>query len=649
MKRTLPALLATVFACTADEVTPPDDPDPMRCGLARLDPSPAPAPPSSFGEGFVRVPWTPPAGVALPPTGLMSGDFHGLTGAVAGDLDDDGDPEVLMGAVWSAPRTVPVAFTYRRATRTLVPYALADVRPAAMPMALLDLDGDGRRDVLDNTPSVSWNLGAGRFDVGAPLVAPRDATHPLQVMGAAVWDVDRDGWLDLVVGLRECCATCRAYALLLRTGPRTFTDRSELIDDNPRGGAYTVLATPLGPSPMVLATFSNCGTPEAMFHTQRGLDDGGLPHFAGFDPTRPSAAYRQPRPAECPNLGCRAPMGAAVTWLDDDDFLDLAVSINARHEVFRGSCAWPLPDLPAQSGYTEVRAVETARAQIPWGVAFVDVDRDGRPDAVHVHGDDFIPDEDRARFIGVQHPTVHWNAGSLRFVDVTARTGLDRERGHGRSLWTGDLDGDGDVDLLVGGHRDAPRVLRNEVTGGRGLALALHGTVSNPAGLGATVRVWVTEGSAPQRHFVGAVASPHAVSEPLVFVGLGPHDRAARVEITWPSGHVQTVTALDAGRVHTVTEPAFLTVDPPSRHAPADARSTVTVTVRPLGPDGTPAPDTPVTLAITHGTGTLEAPMRRDGDRWIATLRAPATPGSARLEVRLDGRPLTVWPRVWWD
>ena len=283
---------------------------------------------------------------------------------------------------------------------------------------------------------------------------------------------------------------------------------------------------------------------------------------------------------------------------------------------------------------------------IPWAVAYLDLDLDGRPDALHVHGNDFIPDDDPVRFIGVQHPTVHWNAGALRFVDVTRLTGLQQQLGHWRSLWVGDLDQDGDGDLLVGGHRFAPRVLRNELaTGHHGLALALRGDTSNAYGLGAEVLVQARATSAPTRFLMGGIASPHSVSEPLIFAGLGAETQAARVEVHWPSGVVQVVEGLAADRVHTLREPPLLRIEPPGRHAPADGRSLVTFRFTAAAAKG----ETPVALAITHGGGEIVAAPHVEGDAWVVTVRAPAQPGSTRFEVRLHGAVSGVHPRVWWD
>ncbi|MFO0627092.1 MAG: VCBS repeat-containing protein [Polyangiales bacterium] len=481
--------------------------------------------PAAFGAGFVEVGYAAPEGFLRP--GLISGDPRGLTHAVAADLDGDGTTEVLFGAVArEGPAGTPFALRLSRDGRALTPISLEGVDPVGMPMALQDLDDDGRRDLLGAAPAIAWGEDGARFSAPTALTF---GGRRAMVMGAAVEDLDGDGWLDLVLASKECCANCRALEVFLRVGPRRFEPRPDLLDEVPAGGAYAVLAARLGPDEMVLATLGNCASSEPTFFRATTLPADGVPRFTPFDPTPSEAQYRLPEGyAACPSLACRAPMGAWIGYIDEDDEVDLAVALNPRHELFRGRRAWPLPEV-FTSPYTVTPAPETRRGMIPWGTAFADLDGDGRPDAIHVHGNDFIPDEDRARYIGPQHTTVHWNAGRMRFADITDRLGALRPRlGQWRSLFTHDPDGDGDIDLVVGGHGFMPVVFRNEIqTGRRGLSLSLRGTSSNRYGVGATVRV-ASPSRATRRLRMGGAASPHGIAEPLVFAGLGEDARRGR-------------------------------------------------------------------------------------------------------------------------
>lgn len=296
----------------------------------------------------------------------------------------------------------------------------------------------------------------------------------------------------------------------------------------------------------------------------------------------------------------------------------------------------------------EIRA-DGGRAMKPWGTALIDLDRDGLADVVTVHGDDHESATNPASHIGPQHATVHWNGGDFRFTDITALSHLER-RGQWRSLLVGDLDRDGDADLVVGGLGEAPRVYRNEIaTGHAGLALRLRGTTSNALGLGAQVTVWPSNGGPSQSYPVGGSASPYVFSEPLVFVGLGGSRAAARVRLTWPSGTVQELRELRAGTVHLIEEPSLIEVAPASRHLPADGRSEAVLRITPRAPDGSVRTDARVEAEVLYGTGRVAAPVAREGGAWVVRVVAPPAQGSGVVVVRVDGVASGVRPRIWWD
>ncbi len=285
---------------------------------------------------------------------------------------------------------------------------------------------------------------------------------------------------------------------------------------------------------------------------------------------------------------------------------------------------------------------------IPWGVALLDLDRDGRPDVVTTHGNDQSSWYEPTAFIGPQHATAHLNNGDRRFVDVSERLGLTR-LGQWRALTVGDMNRDGLPDLVVGGQGEMPRVYRNAIRGtNAGLALRLRGTTSNHLGVGARVTVLPRAGAAEQLHVASSVAGPYAYSEPLVFVGLGGSAPAERVSIRWPSGVLQVLRGLAPGMLHEVVEPSLLTLDPPSRHAAANGTAEVTVRITPRAEDGSPRAATAVTVTL-RGPGALAQPARPAAEGWEARIVAPRASGSTVLDVSIDGVTVGVHPRIWWD
>ena len=109
-----------------------------------------------------------------------------------------------------------------------------------------------------------------------------------------------------------------------------------------------------------------------------------------------------------------------------------------------------------------------------------------------------------SRWVGMQDVTLHLARGPHCFEDATALSGI-QQPGNWRSLTVGDLEGDGDADIIVGGS-GTPRVYRNEIeTGNHHLALRLRGHTSNRLGVGAVVRVEAEQAIVGQPQYAGHI------------------------------------------------------------------------------------------------------------------------------------------------
>src|SRR5207245_4350171 len=151
---------------------------------------------------------------------------------------------------------------------------------------------------------------------------------------------------------------------------------------------------------------------------------------------------------------------------------------------------------------------------------------------------------------------VFHNVGGARFEDVSARSGSGATDAHSsRGAAFGDFDNDGAVDVLVFNMNEPPSLLRNTYAGpNHWIAVKLEGTASNRAALGATVRV--TAGGRTQAQAVLSQSSYYSHDDLRLHFGLGTATAAERIEVTWPSGTIETLSDVAGGRVVPIKEGA---------------------------------------------------------------------------------------------
>jgi enediyne biosynthesis protein E4 len=193
---------------------------------------------------------------------------------------------------------------------------------------------------------------------------------------------------------------------------------------------------------------------------------------------------------------------------------------------------------------------------VGWGCALADFDNDGWPDCFVTNGHV----DDNLELLGQNRPyaqpaLLHRNLEGTRFRLATRDAGPYFDSDHvGRGAAFGDLDDDGDMDIVVN-HKDGPpALLRNDTTTPHHwIRLSLLGTVSNRDAVGARVEVELAGRTLVRQRKGGtSLESSH---DPRLLIGLGTEPEARKVTVRWPSGRVSVTEHLSAGKSYRVVEP----------------------------------------------------------------------------------------------
>ena len=215
-----------------------------------------------------------------------------------------------------------------------------------------------------------------------------------------------------------------------------------------------------------------------------------------------------------------------------------------------------------------------------WTVKFGDLDNDGFEDVYFTNGmsRDFVNGDLKDRFRNLagnnkkifkeEGLMVYWkdeepyrlrnlvykNLGSLKFKDVSSEWSLDHF-GVSTGSALGDLDGDGDLDIVMNGFNEPARVYRNDVSNSsNSIRIILIGEGANSQGLGARIELEYDKKSKKMFRYSSSSRGFMSSSESIIHFGLGKSNRADKITIHWPSGAVQILRDIPAGYLYTVSE-----------------------------------------------------------------------------------------------
>jgi hypothetical protein len=256
-----------------------------------------------------------------------------------------------------------------------------------------------------------------------------------------------------------------------------------------------------------------------------------------------------------------AGMGTDMADYDGDGLVDL-IATNLDMEtntLYRNIDGSRFEDVTFGSGHAEA-----SLHLVGFGATFVDYDNDGDLDVIVANGnilDNASHFRETATY--AQPNLLFRNDDGHDFKEVAATAGPGfRLVKVSRGLAAGDIDNDGDLDLLLTNNGQTPDLLRNDGGNQRhALLVRTVGTKSNRDGVGA--RLKLTAGRKTQMRHVKAGASYQSQSDLRVHFGLGEIARVDRLEVEWPSGMVDVLENIDTNQIITVVEGRGLTASQP--------------------------------------------------------------------------------------
>jgi enediyne biosynthesis protein E4 len=482
--------------------------------------------------------------------------------------------------------------------------------------AILDYDNDGRADLFlvqgreagQGGHRLYHNLGGGRFED----VTQRAGIKPLGKtfgIGAATGDYDGDGWIDLYVlgwggnvlyhnnangtftdvtgraGVRGGgFSTGAAFADFDGDGePDLFVTRYCRFDADSRQlcrqSGIPASCPPYYYDPDSNLYFRNRGngtfedgtvTAGVAEKTGRALGllvfdydgDGALDVFVANDGS-PNFLFKGDGKGHFQEVGAETGVamgeGGAVLANMGCDLGDIVNDTTQALVVgeFQNQ-ADPLYHFTAAGGVQEIGSAaglaEPTRKVLTFGLGFADLDNDGWIDLFTANGHVYNRVAEFEPGVTCAQPRQFFrNVGGGKFEDLSAQSGpAVTQPAVGRGLAFGDLDNDGDLDIVVNNNGGPAMVIRNDHPPRHWLRLRLLSRSLQGDAIGATATLYA--GDLTHRAIVKTCYSFASASEPFLHFGLGARRRVDRVEIRWPDGEQQTVTGLAVDRVYTIRQ-----------------------------------------------------------------------------------------------
>jgi tetratricopeptide (TPR) repeat protein len=261
-------------------------------------------------------------------------------------------------------------------------------------------------------------------------------------------------------------------------------------------------------------------------------------------------------------------MGTVFADIDDDGLPDILTTAlpYEYYALFHNAGKGQFQYASVTSGLAKA-----TRPYGGWGIRAFDYDNDGNKElfVANAHVMDNI-EVTQPHLRSIQPPLLLGYKGG-KFVDISGSAGdAFKQPWAARGAAFGDLDNDGDIDVVVTDYNAPAHLLRNE-GGNRNhwIALNLRGTKSNRSAIGAKVRLTSNSGTV-QHAMVSTAGSYLSANDSRLFFGLGQDREIREIYIQWPSGLEQTITGAKSDEFLTIVETEQRRIQPVT---PAPANS----------------------------------------------------------------------------
>ncbi len=481
-------------------------------------------------------------------------------GLVLFDFDGDGDVDVFFvdgGTLPGYEGEEPRSRLYRNEGggnfEDFTEACRIEVRSYGQGATVGDIEGDGDLDLYVTALGANelWiNQGDGTFADGTARAGVGD---PLWGSSAAFADVDRDGDLDLYVANYvgfsvETHRPCITLGREVYCHPGAYGGVADRFFRNRGDGTFEEALSAAG-----LQTDSDRAGLGVVFGD---LDDDGWPDLYVANDAEPNHLFRNRGDGTFQETALlagtaysdrgrpEAGMGVDLGDADGDGRLDIMVT---NFELETNALYRNLGlGLFVDSRYA-LNVAESSLLNLAFGVAFADLDHDRDLDLAIANGhilDNAEQLHESSRYAQVNQ--VLENRGQGKFEELTT-AGFELVR-VSRGLATGDLDGDGDLDLAISNSDGVAEVYENLSGSGQGhwLQVDLGGRTQNRFGVGARLEVRTAATSQIREGKTGSSYMSQNAS--TLHFGLGAEPTSPQLRVDWPSGARQRFVDLPADK-----------------------------------------------------------------------------------------------------